>query len=154
MTDALEESERLEQAEVLRRKQQEEARKLKLVARAKFSMTEVSPFDVFNISPVKPRGWDTGRVLTEKQRSVLLKQGVDPSALPYAQSKQLLDEIFRRFKSGQCGLKLARTLHQKGMATNVSAAEAVKSIRSGRPPMRWQKHDEEGVVWELLPATK
>jgi superfamily II DNA or RNA helicase len=129
MTDALVEAEKMEQAELLKRKALEEARKAKLVARANFSMQEVSPFDVFNISPVKPRAIDTGRVLSTKQRNILLKNGVNPDALPYAQSRQLLNEMFSRWGKNYCGLKLARQLRKKGLPINVTTEEAVRHLR-------------------------
>lgn len=129
MLELLEQSEKLEQEEVLRRKQQEEARKMKLVARANYQSSIVSPFDVFDITPAKPRGWDSGRTLSERQKKVLLSNGVDPNSLPYQQARQLLDEMFRRWGNGWCGLKLARSLKKRGLSTEVSTAQAVQMLR-------------------------
>ena len=46
----------------------EAARRARLVATARFTTQSVDPFDVLHLDPVKPRGWDAGRQLTEKQR--------------------------------------------------------------------------------------
>src|ERR1041385_98277 len=75
----------------------EAARRARLVATARFSVQAVDPFDVLSLDPVKARGWDTGRQLTEKQRSLLAKQGINPDGISFAQGKQLISEIFRRW---------------------------------------------------------
>jgi len=75
----------------------EEARKAKLVAKVKYSTKTVNPFDLFQIAPTKERGWDQGKVLSEKQKALLMKQGINPESMPYAQGKQVLNEMFRRW---------------------------------------------------------
>lgn len=127
MTDEL-----IKAEEELRKKQEEarlreEARKSRLVAKVKFSSTYINPFNAFDIVPVRERGWDSGKVLSEKQRGVLLKQGLDPDSLPYAQARQVLIEIFRRFGGSLCSVKQAalikRHLPQRD-TKNMSRKEA------------------------------
>lgn len=93
----------------------DEARRARLVAKAKFSTTKINPFDAFELTPAKSRGWDMDKVLSEKQRAVLLKAGVDPSEMPYAQAKQLLNEQFRRWNSGLATLKQCSLLKKHGV---------------------------------------
>lgn len=106
-----EELERLAAAE---RRREEEARKCKLVAKVKFSSKSVNPFDIFQIAPTKERGWDQGKILTEKQRGILVRQGVNPDDMPYSQSKQVLNEMFRRMNQKLATLNQIKALKRFG----------------------------------------
>jgi type I site-specific restriction endonuclease len=96
------------------RRRADEARKAKLVAKAKYSIKTINPFDIFQIAPTKERGWDEGKVLTEKQTALLLKQGINPDGMPYAQAKQVLNELFRRWKSKLATVKQVTLLQRYG----------------------------------------
>lgn len=123
-----EEENRLREAMEQRRKL-EEARRAKLVAKVQFSTHQVNPFNVFQITPVKERGWDNNKQLSEKQKGVLLKMGVNPSSLPYGQAKQLLNETFRRWDQKLCTLKQASLLKRYGYEpANMKMEEASKLI--------------------------
>jgi len=88
----------------------------------------VDPFDVLELDPVKQRGWDNGRQLTEKQRSLLAKQGINPHNITFAQGKQLISEICRRWDGKLCSFKQAKVLRKYGYNTDVSFAEASATI--------------------------
>lgn len=93
----------------------EEARKSRLVAKVKFSTKQINPFDLFQIAPVtKDRGWDQGKVLSEKQKGVLLKIGVNPDDMPYAQAKQILNEQFRRWNLKLASIGQLKVLRRYG----------------------------------------
>ncbi len=111
MTEALDEAE-----EELREQKRlaEAARRARLVATARFTTQSVDPFDVLHLDPVKPRGWDAGRQLTEKQRSLLAKQGINPDGISFSQGKQLIAEIFRRWDGKLCSFKQAKVLRKYG----------------------------------------
>ena len=106
----------------------EAARRARLVATARFTTQSVDPFDVLHLDPVKPRGWDAGRGLTEKQRSLLAKQGINPDGISFSQGKQLIAEIFRRWDGKLCSFKQAKVLRKYGYDTEVSFAEASATI--------------------------
>jgi superfamily II DNA or RNA helicase len=106
------------------RRREEEARKARLVAKAKFTTQAVNPFDVLAVQPVKARGWDEGKILSEKQRGLLSKQGIDPDSIPYSQAKQLIAEIFRRWDGKLCSYKQARWLKARGYSTDMPMTEA------------------------------
>ena len=116
------------QAEIEARKQHEEAQRAALVARAKFSVSKVNPFDVFDIQPVKERGWDRARQLSEKQKGLLMKNGINPDGLPYGQAKQILDEMFRRFNGNLATFGQAKILKKNGFAAPMRREEASKAI--------------------------
>jgi type I site-specific restriction endonuclease len=120
MAQSLEDEEKAIQLE----KMKEAARRAKLTAKAKFSSRNINPFDVFQLQPQKARGWDAGKTLTDKQRGLLEKQGIDPDAVGYAGGKQLLAEIFRRWDAGLCSYKQARILRKHGHTGNETRAEA------------------------------
>ena len=124
-------TEALDEAEAELHEQQrlaEAARRARLVATARFTTQTVDPFDVLHLDPVKPRGWDKNRHLSEKQRSLLAKQGINPDGIAFSQGKQLIAEIFRRWDSKLCSFKQAKVLRKYGYNTDVSFTEASATI--------------------------
>jgi hypothetical protein len=65
----------------------EAARKARLTAKATYSVRTIDPFNSFDITAPPTRAWDSGKTLSEKQRALLRKQGVDPDTLTTAQAK-------------------------------------------------------------------
>jgi superfamily II DNA or RNA helicase len=135
MTEALDKAE-----EELREQKRlaEAARRARLVATARFTTQSVDPFDVLHLNPVKARGWDAGRHLTEKQRSLLAKQGINPDGISFSQGRQLISEIFRRWDGKLCSFKQAKVLRKYGYNTEVSFAEASATI-DALAKNGWQK---------------
>lgn len=135
MTEALDEAE----AELREQKRLvEAARRANLVAKARFTTQAVDPFDVLHLDPVKTRGWDAGRHLTEKQRSLLAKQGINPDRLSFAEARQLIAEIFRRWDGKLCSFKQAKVLRKYGYDAEVSFAEA-SAIIDGLARNGWRR---------------
>ena len=127
MTEALAEAEEdLKQREQARLA--EAARRAQLVATARFTTQAVDPFDVLSLGPVKSRGRDDERQLTEKQRSLLAKQGINPDNVTFSQGKELVAEIFRRWDGKLCSFKQAKVLRKYGYSAEVSFAEASATI--------------------------
>ena len=127
MTEALAEAEQdLKQREQARLA--EAARRAQLVATARFTTQAVDPFDVLSLGPVKARGRDDVRQLTEKQRSLLAKQGINPDNVTFSQGKELVAEIFRRWDGKLCSFKQAKVLRKYGYSAEVSFAEASATI--------------------------
>ena len=127
MTEALAEAEQdLKQREQARLA--EAARRAQLVATARFTTQAVDPFDVLSLGPVKSRGRDDERQLTEKQRSLLAKQGINPDNVTFSQGKELVAEIFRRWDGKLCSFKQAKVLRKYGYGAEVSFAEASATI--------------------------
>jgi len=116
------------QAEIERRRQVEAARRASLVAKASYRVSSVSPFDVFDITPRRERGWDQGKQLSVKQRDLLLKNGIDADALPYHEAKQVLDEMFRRWNGGLSTFGQTKVLKRAGFVAPMRRDEASKAI--------------------------
>lgn len=121
------------------RRQEEEARKHKLVAKVKYSTKTVNPFDLFQIAPTKERGWDQGKVLTEKQKSVLLRQGINPEAMPYVQAKQVLYEMFRRMENHLATAKQLAVLRRYGYNNPEMTFEQASSALNAISRNGWRK---------------
>jgi superfamily II DNA or RNA helicase len=116
------------EAELARRRQEEAARRAALVAKASYRVAQVSPFDVFDITPSREHGWDRGKQLSGKQRDLLMKNGVDADALPYHEAKQVLDEMFRRWNNGLSTFGQAKLLKRAGFVAPMRRNEASKAI--------------------------
>lgn len=107
----------------------EAASRMKLVAKAKFTTKIIDPFDAFQLMPVKARGWDADKSLSDKQRGILQKQGINPDSIPYAQAKQVLNELFRRWNNDLCTLGQAKVLTRYGYdVKEISRSDASKMI--------------------------
>jgi superfamily II DNA or RNA helicase len=116
------------EAEVVTEEKAEAARRARLKARASWEAQNIDPFDTFQIQPDRARGWDAGRKLTDKQLAFLAKQGIDASAMPYAQGRQLVTELFRRFDEHLCTFKQAKVLRKYGLPSNVTMDTARQLI--------------------------
>lgn len=129
MKQLLEEEEKKLREEQERRRLAEEARKNKVVAKVSFSTTLINPFDTFDMTPVKARGWDNNRELSEKQRNLLRKQGVDPDVLNYAQGRQVLNELFRRWNGNLATMKQCKVVKKHFPELDVKTLTAKEATR-------------------------
>jgi superfamily II DNA or RNA helicase len=141
--------------EAKQRLDEEEARRSKLVAKVKFTSKAINPFDALDIDPVRERGWDTGKSLSQKQRDLLMRQGIDPDTMHYAAAKAVLNELFRRWKADLCSMKQAAVLKRHGFDAKEikrnQAKELIDKIAANgwrRPaqlemPKLGAAHDEE-----------
>lgn len=112
-------------------RQLDAARRARLVAKAQYSVQTVDPFNVLHMSPVRSRGWDSGKTLSDKQRALIAKHcpGVNADQISYAQGRQLVTELFRRWNGNLCTYKQARILAKHGYDTqNMTMAEAGKIL--------------------------
>lgn len=129
MSALLDDSEKKLAEEREEKRKMEAARRARLVAKVNYSSSSVNPFDVFEISPVRERGWDQGKKLSEKQRAMLLRHGIDGDQMPYAQAKALLNEVFRRWNNKLCTFKQAKLLKKHGYDTKaMTMSEATSRI--------------------------
>jgi superfamily II DNA or RNA helicase len=135
MSDELDEAEeeiRIAREAREKRQAEMESRKSYLVAKVKYQKQHVDPFRAFGLMPARERGWDIGKMLSLKQRAVLLKIGVDPDMLSYGAARQLLNEQFRRWRLKLCTAKQANVLRKFGYEpkdmTMVEAGELLDKL--------------------------
>lgn len=119
----------------------EAARKARLIAKVHYSSKPVSPFDAFDIKPRQDSKWDTGKPLSEKQRAVLQKMGVNPDELNYAAAKQLLLESFKRREKGLCSLKQAQLLKKHGYEPKKMTFQEASKIIDELKNHGWKRTD-------------
>jgi superfamily II DNA or RNA helicase len=120
MTEALDEARR----EIEEAKRREAAKRAAIICRAKYSATSVDPFDVFQIHKTPERGWDKRKTLSDKQIELLQKQGISTDNISYSEGKQLLDEVFRRFKNNECSYKQVKMLKKFGYTGPIKRDQA------------------------------
>lgn len=139
MDEALDEAQHDILEEIEERKKQEAARKARLIAKASYRVTTISPFDVFHLEPERERGWDAGKTLSEKQRSILQKQGIDPSSMSYHQSKQVIGELFRRWKEKLATFKQCKLLEKHGYTTKEMTMKQASAIIDSLAKNNWNR---------------
>lgn len=139
MDEALDESER----EIIdERRLAEEARKAKLIAKVRYTTKAVSPFDAFDLQPVKERGWDGGRTLSEKQKAMLMRNGVNPEKISYAQGKQLLVTMFQRMENKLATQKQCALLKRYGFETKFLKMEDASKLIDKLAANGWRPLDQ------------
>jgi hypothetical protein len=145
LIDEEEERKKREKEAALARERQrlEDLRKRKVVAKVKYTTLPVSPFDAFEIQPARERGWDYEKQLSEKQKAILLKMNIDPDSMPYAQSKQLLNEQFRRWKLNLCTIRQAAVLKKFGYATHDMTMPMAKQLLDVLARNHWKRPANE-----------
>jgi len=129
------------QEELKRRRQAEEARKSRLVAGVRYNTKFVNPFDAMELMPVRDRGWDNGRHLSDKQKALLLKQSIDPDAMSYAQGKQVIGELFKRWNNNLCTVKQSAVLKRYGYETKNMSRTDASLLLSGLARNGWKKNE-------------
>ena len=129
---AEEEAARRAEAKRLREEQiaREAARRANLRAKADYTRRSVDPFEVLGIArdPEAIARWTGDRPVSDKQRQLLLRAGVDPSNMSGNDARRLCSEIVARFKTGRCTFKQAAILRKHGLDPNMTKAEATKAI--------------------------
>jgi len=139
MDEILDEEEEKLREEREQRRLQEAARKAHLVGKAKFTASNIDPFDAFEITPQPGYTKDAGKHLTEKQAAILLKQGIDPDAMPYHQARQILNEQFRRWNEGLCTMKQGALLKKHGYETRDLKMEDASKLIDALAKNGWRR---------------
>lgn len=140
MSEALDEEEDLIKQEREKRRIEDEARRARLTVKAKYSTQKVDPFDVFQIQPVKPRGWDSGKVLSEKCRRILQERiGIDPDSIPYSQGMQLVRVQLRRWEQKLCSFGQAKVLKKFGYDTSNIKFDDAKALIDAIKNNGWRR---------------
>lgn len=152
--EALDEAEReirRAAAEEKKRKEEEAARRHRhrrapVAGRAKFSAHSVDPFEILDIEPVRERGWNRNKPITDKMRTMLEKQGIDVDALSYTEAGQLCGALINRFRKKLCTMKQVKLLKKfdsyDGDETMRGASEKIDQIKAAgwrKPPQVEEK---------------
>lgn len=133
--DEAEEEIRREEEE---RRKQEQARRARLVAKVRYSTKKIDPFDAFDLMPARERGWDKDKVLSPKQRMLLLRQGVDGDSMPYVQARQILNTMFYRWKNNLASMKQCAVLKRYGYNTSDMTRSEASSLLDQLSKNNWR----------------
>lgn len=134
--EIVEEADRLEREE---RERLDRARRAKLIAKATYTARYVDPFDAFDILAPNERAHDRGKHLSERQRALLAKQGLDPDRLTYTQGQAILNTLFDRWDKGLCSLKQAALLKRFGYETKGVTRDQAGAIITQLKSNNWQR---------------
>lgn len=126
-------------AKAEKRRLEDIARKSNVVGKATYKVTGVSPFDVFGIEPERARGWDNGKTLSDKQRAILLKAGIEINGMDYHQQKQLLNHQFARWKDNLCSFKQAKVLMRFGYDVKTMTMKNASEIMDSLAKNGWNR---------------
>lgn len=139
MNEALDDAELEIRQQERERKRREEARRARLVAKVDYKLKFIDPFDAWNITPTRERGWDHGKTLSSKQRALLLKQGINPDSMPYAQARQIINQLFYRWNNKLCTLRQANTLNKFGYQTANMTMKEASSLLDQLAKNKWRR---------------
>jgi hypothetical protein len=115
------------------------ARKAGLTGRALYTMRMIDPFNAFDLVAPAQREWYRGKVLSEKQRNLLRKQGVNPDSMSYEEGKLILNEQFRRWKNNLSTLRQSACLKKFGYETRNMTFQQATDLITKLKANNWQK---------------
>ena len=106
-------------------------RKPNLVAKAKFKVQKVDPFDLLQIKPALSTRWDKGKQLSPKQRKFLRDRDYDPDQFDYSKGSQLIGALIERNQKNLCTLPTVKLLKRYNIeAINYTRQQASKLIEA------------------------
>ena len=124
----------------------EAARKAKITGRAIYTSRMINPFDAFDVVAPPDREWNRGKRLSEGHRRVLLKVGIDPDRMTYAEGRAMVNEVFRRWHNKLSTIKQSACLKRFGYDTrNMTMTEASEIITKLRAN-GWRKLAASGQL--------
>ena len=141
------EEERLKK-EAERRRIEQESRRSKVVANVTYRFSNIDPFNAFDIAPSKNGKPDNGKVLSEQQRQLLAKQGIDSTRYTYADGIKLFVEVIKRMKSKKASLPQLNTLRThcaaidlkpENINPNITRVEASKLLDQIAAKKGWKR---------------
>lgn len=130
MDELLEEQE-VKLEEKRKREIEQAAQKANLIAKAKFKVQKVDPFDLLQIKPALSTRWDKGKQLSIKQRKFLRDRDYDPDQFDYEKGSQLIGALIERNQKNLCTLPTVKLLKRYDInGINYTRQQASKLIEA------------------------
>lgn len=127
--DTLEDSEEEVRRRIEKTRREAEERRVKLVARAQYSMVDIDPFDAMDLRPMAPKSNAMSKKLSEKQVGFMRKFGIDATKYSYEQGIQLFVELRKRLDAKLATPRECEVLKKFNYDTsNMSHKEAKRLI--------------------------
>ena len=95
-----------------------------LVASAEWRTSEIDPFSFTQTRPHREQSFSGDKQMSDKMKTLLAKNGMNPASYSYAAAQQICGEVIRRLKGNLCTVKQAHYLKQYGFDTNISRESA------------------------------
>ncbi len=114
-------------------------RRQRITARAKYSTAKVNPFNVFDLEPVREKGWHKGRVPTPGQEKCLTKMGVDTAGLSFTHASQLIERVIKNREEGLCTFKQAKLLSRYRYDPKEITFSGAKELIDAIANNNWQR---------------
>lgn len=108
-------------------------RRKAVTAKAHYAIEEISPFDVFDIERPVERGWDSGKGISDNQRFLLERNGVNCTDMGRSQASAIIAEIKHRQASGLPSFKQAAAMRRRGV-TGDTVASALNAMFGRKVP--------------------
>jgi superfamily II DNA or RNA helicase len=111
-------------------------------ARANYRAQNVSPFDVFDLGPVREPGWHKGRRPSDAMIGVLERAGVprkEIDKMTYTQVSASIGAITERRAAGLCTYKQAAILNKHGYAGDKATFAEANGIITQLKANNWQR---------------
>jgi len=91
--------------------EEEQARRKKVQAKARYRSQKISPFNVFHLTPRRERQWNRGRPATDRMIGFLRRAGVDDvDQMTFAECSTVIGELQARREKKLCTFKQAKLL--------------------------------------------
>lgn len=140
MQRLLEESEEVIRERMEKARLAEEARKAKLVARVQYSSRVVNPFDNTDRTDFYRPTRNGGRILSEKQRQLLVKMQVNPDTVSYIEGVQMIAEKMAHWKGTTPATeKQVSLLSKHGYATEKMTVGEASKLIDALAQNNWQR---------------
>jgi superfamily II DNA or RNA helicase len=135
IADALEEAERLQNADIAAEAQ----RRGKASLKRKSSGTDVDPFDAYGLRRRTEYGWEANKAVTSDQSEKLERWKIrGREKMDYADAEQFIADVRRRARDGLCTLNQERMLKRYGYATETMTYEAAHGIMDKLAANGWR----------------
>lgn len=139
MTEALADEEKKVQEE------QERAQRAGLRVKARYTSQVSNPFEVLGLQPWQERGWNKGRLPSEKQLAFLERSGVPTREVTtFTQARQLIDTIISRRATNGCTFKQAALLSKFGYPTRDVSFDQAKATIDRIAASGWRRPGDDG----------
>jgi type I site-specific restriction endonuclease len=99
-----------------------------LIGKAEYTVRKISPFDIFDIEPVREKGWNKGKQVSEAMANVLVRNGFDPATLSYTHAKQVVSYIIENPDKIPATEKQKNFLKKRGYDTDGMSKQEAGAI--------------------------
>ena len=120
----------------------EEAKKVELVARVRYTTQSVDPFDLSDTPQASDGSWRRQEKLTPGERKTLIQGGMDPDQIPYHEGKRMARELWYRWRNklvtpGQ--IKVLRPIYGGELDYNTLKRDQASAILDRLKANHWIK---------------